>query len=60
MFSDFIHLEQSIKTILFNDKSLDKYFISDNEWIKIHQYAKIFEIFRKPTKVLQGQLLLIL
>ncbi len=54
MFDDFIHLEILIKNIIFAEKSLDYLYITDNEWLKLARYLKIFEIFRKPTKVLQG------
>ncbi len=54
MFDDFIHLQASIKNILFAEKSLEGLYITDNEWLKLARYLKIFEIFRKPTKILQG------
>jgi len=54
MFNNFIHLKQSIQNILFNEKSLEGLYITENEWLKLERYLKIFEIFRKPTTVLQG------
>ena len=55
MFHDFLHLETSIKLILYQDRdTLEQLLISNDEWLLLEQYHQIFEIFRKPTKVLQG------
>lgn len=54
MFADFLHLQQSIKIILFREKELDHLMLSDHEWFLLERYKKLFEIFRKPTIVLQG------
>jgi hypothetical protein len=54
MFADFLHLQQSIKIILFREKDLDHLMLSDHEWLLLERYTKLFEIFRKPTTVLQG------
>ncbi len=54
MFHDFLYLEISIKLILYQDRDiLEQLLISNDEWLLLEQYHQIFEIFRKPTKVLQ-------
>ncbi len=55
MLNNFLHLKKYIETILFQDKSLDHLFITENEWGKLERYKKVFEIFREPTKRLQGK-----
>lgn len=54
MFVDFLHLQQSIKIILFREE-LDL-MLSDHEWYLLERYKKLFEIFRQPTTILQGTL----
>ena len=55
MLNNFLYLRKSIEIILYQNKDLEHLFITENEWQRLERYKKIFEIFRKPTKRLQGK-----
>ena len=55
MLNNFLYLRKSIEIILYQNKDLEHLFITENEWQRLERYKKIFEIFREPTKGLQGK-----
>ncbi len=55
MLNNFLYLRKSIEIILYQNKDLEHLFITENEWQRLERYKKIFEIFREPTKRLQGK-----